>query len=287
MLTSQLVWNTLITGSVYALITVGFALTYNIGGFFNMAHGAMFLVGAYTGYIIYRILGLGFPLALACSALAAGTLGLALHYWVFDLLNRRKAPGLTLFITSLGILIVVEGLVAVVFGNEVIVFSPGPSPALDLFGGRITALQLNILVLTVLTFVCSYLFFKKTNLGRRVRAVSDDRELAKAVGLPVPTVLSTVFFYGSTLAGVAGTLVGFEQSIGPGSGMKAILAAMVASIIGGTGSFTGPILGAFFLGFLENVSVAFFPSEWKNSIVFSIMILFFFTRPAGFLGVKR
>lgn len=287
MLTVQVLWNALIAGSLYALVTVGFALTYNIGNFFNMAHGAVFLVGAYTGYRTYRVFHLGLPFALILSALSAGVLGVILQRAVFQPLSERKAPGLVLFIASLGILSVTEGLITALCGNEIIIFWPGPSPSFDLLGGRMTILQGEILLLSAVLFVAMYVVFQRTDLGRRIRAVSDDRELAVALGISVKMILSRLFFWGSALAGVAGLLVGLEQSIRPGSGMKAILWAMVASIIGGVGSFTGPILGAFLLGVLENVAISFFPSEWKATIVFSTLIMFFFFRPMGIWGVKR
>lgn len=284
---AQVVANTVITGSLYALVTVGFALTYNTGGFFNMAHGAVFLVGAYVGYAALRIPVLGLPAAVILAAAAAGLGGLLLYQFVVRRLQRKRAHSLVLFIASLGVLVAAEGLAAVWFGNETLVFIPGPSPSLGLFSARITLVQAWILALAASLFLCLLLFFQRTNLGKRIRAVADDRELAESIGIPVGAVLPQVFFWGSVLAGVAGLLVGLDRTIRPGSGMVAILWAMVASIVGGVGSYTGPVVGAFLLGFLENIMVVLFPSEWKSTFVFSSLILFLFFRPAGLFGVEK
>ncbi|MBI3372377.1 MAG: branched-chain amino acid ABC transporter permease [Betaproteobacteria bacterium] len=285
--TVQLLMNSMITGSVYALVAIGFALTYNIGGFFNMAHGAVFLLGAYGGYVALHVLQFGLPLAVLVSAAAAGLAGIVAHSAVFRRLALSEAPSTVFFISSLGILIAVEGTVATGFGYETIVFMPGPSPSSTFFGARVTDIQVYILALSFALLLALVVFFHMTNIGKQIRAVADDRELAKAVGISVNGVMFWVFVLGSMLAGVAGLFVGMEHTIRPGSGMVAVLWAMVASIMGGVGSFIGPVVGAFLLGFIENLAVTVFPSEWKATVVFSILILFFFLRPVGLFGVRR
>lgn len=281
---NQLLANSVVTGSLYALVTVGFALTYNTAGFYNLGHGAVFVVGAYTGYVVYRVLGLGLPATIVVTAGLAGLTGLIINGLVFRPLAHRRAPSLVLFIASLGVLVATEGLVATLFGNETIIFTSGPSPSFEWLGARLTVPQILSLAIALVALLALLVFFRQTTVGKRIRAVADDRDLAVTVGLPVHAMVSHVFLWGSMLAGLAGLLVGIERTVQPGSGMVAVLWAMVASIVGGIGSFVGPIGGAFLLGLLENVAVVVFPSEWKSTVVFSTLIVFFFVRPAGLFG---
>jgi len=181
----------------------------------------------------------------------------------------------------------IESLVAACFGNEILVFEPGLSSSLVVPGGRITLPQLMILGLALVVFVVFYWFFRYTDSGKIIRAVSDDSSLAVAIGIPVRNVVSKVFFYGSAMAGMAGVCVGLDRTIRPGSGMVSLLWAMAAAILGGVGNFSGALLGAFALAGFENIAVMVLPSAWKNSVVFTAVILFFYWKPNGLGGIWR
>ena len=269
------------------LVVVGFALIYNIGKFFNLAHGASYLWGAYTGYLLYKLLNVGFFPTLIISALSAGIFGFFTERVVFRPLLKRKASSLVLLIVSLGILILVQSFIVLLFGSDVKVFFEGPVSTISILGGSITLIQIWIFFLTLGFLIFIFFFFYKINLGKRMRAVSDDPYLAKVIGISVENLIAWTMFWGSALAGLAGFLVGLERSVNPSSGMIAVLWAVVASIIGGVGNIVGAILGAYLLGAVENVAVIFFFPAWKTTAIFALLIGFLFLRPTGILGVKR
>lgn len=283
-MTSQLFWNVLIAGSLYAMIALGFGLTYNIGKFFNMSHGASFLAGGYAGYFVLHRFDTCVPGAILVGGMSAMLFTFVTDTLIVQRLVRREASRLTLFIATLGLLIVVESFVGIVWGNEILVLRSGVSETISVPGGRITVVQAGMLATAMIALLLSSIFFFRTAIGRRIRAVSDDRELAGAVGVPVDRIISIVTCFSGLLAGIAGVLFGLDRNISPTSGMLILLWGMVAAIVGGTGSFTGPILGAFLLAGLEHVSVTLLDSEWRNTAVFFAVIGFLAIRPGGILG---
>jgi len=267
-------------------VTVGFALIYAVGGFFDMSFGASLLIGGYFGYVCYRLLSLNLMLALVISGLVAGGFGVFLEGFLFRPLARRNAPSLIFFIASLGILIAIQSLITLIFGSEMKVMHPGAYPTIPLFGMRITQAQAGIFLISLVILLGVFFVFHRTDFGRKVRAVADDRYLGEVIGLPVRRTLIGIFFVGAALAGIAGVLLGLELPLEPSLGLKAVLWAVVASIIGGVGNIGGAILGAYLVGAMENIAVIVFPAEWKTAILFIILVLFLLLRPRGILGVE-
>lgn len=281
----QIIVNGLISGSIYVLVTVGFALTYSVGRFFDMSYGAHVLLGAYAGFFAYQRLHLDPVLVILISALLAGLQGVLTERSIFRALKGRKAPPLVFFVTTLGMLITAQALVMLIFGSDIKVMHPGPYPSLSFCGLHFTSVQVAICLLSPTLLITAYLVIYKTDLGRRIRSISDDEQLSAVVGIPVEKILPYIFFSGAFLAGIAGVIAGFEMPLEPSLGLRAVLWAVVASIIGGIGSLPGAVLGAYALGLLESISVWLLPSEWKAVLVFAMLIIFLCFRPNGILGV--
>lgn len=282
----QILANGLITGSIYVLVTIGFSLTYSVGRFFDMSFGAHVLLGAYTSFVVFHEFNVHPVFAIIFASFMAGLLGLTIEKTIFKTLKKRKAPPLVFFVATLGILIIAQALAVIFFGSDSKVFHSGPYPSFSFFNFRLTSIQIVICLISPLFLIAFSLIFYKTDLGRRMRAISDDRELSNIMGINVERTMQYIFFSGAFLAGLAGVIIGFESTVDPGLGLKAVLWAVVASIIGGIGSLPGAILGAYTLGFLESLSTAVFPGEWKPVIVFLILIAFLLFRAHGILGVK-
>ena len=130
------------------------------------------------------------------------------------------------------------------------------------------------------------LFLKKTTLGKALRAVSDNKEIASTLGINTEKITMITFAIGSALAAVAGILIGIEQNLEPSMGFMAILKGFTAAIIGGLGNIQASVLGGFFLGIIENLGIWFLPSGYKDAIAFVILILFLLYRPYGLFGMK-
>lgn len=126
--------------------------------------------------------------------------------------------------------------------------------------------------------------FHKTNFGKKIRAISDDEEVARICGIDAEKIIGGAFFLSGALAGLAGILLGIDIGIQPTMGLLIVLEAATAAIIGGIGNVRGGILGAFILGFAENFGVLYVSGEWKGSIAFSLLALVLIFRPAGLFG---
>lgn len=287
MFLAQLVANSVIAGATYTLIALGFNLIYGATRFVHMTHGASAAIGAYAAFFAMRSLGWGILPALLFGTCAAGVAGVLFYALVFGPLKRKKASSVVLFISSLGIFTVVQALLAIAFSSEFwILLPPGTSRIWNVAGASITEVQFWIIGLAIVSAVGLFVFLRKTLLGKVIRALSNDEEVAKMLGINTHKVLYGVFFIGSALAGLAGVLIGMDTGIQPTMGLLIILEGAVPAILGGIGNLPGGIVGAFLLGFVENFGIWVIPSEWKGAIAFGLLTFFLLFRPQGMMGGK-
>lgn len=279
----QLVANSLIAAATYALVALGFNLIYATTKFFNLAHGAMAVAG---GYVVFFLLGafagMNVIVAAVIGALFAGCLGWALDRVVYRALRKRKASTMVLLVASLGAFTVIQAVIAMIFTSQFQTLSNAVSGTVYQIGGAaITETQVIIFAAAALVTLGLLVLLKKTTFGKSVRAVSDDEEVAKIVGINTDRVIGWVFFIGSAVAGLAGVLVGFDTGIQPTMGLNLLLKGVIAAIVGGVGTIWGALLGALLLGFAENFGIWKISGEWKDAIAFGLLILFLIFRPQG------
>jgi branched-chain amino acid transport system permease protein len=281
----QLLANGVIAGSTYALIAIGFALVYNTGRFFHFAHGAVFTWGAYFAFFFVKQLGL--PLGLG-SAIAVGTtalLGVSIEIFIYRPLRHRGASSLILLIASLGVFILLQNFVSLLFGDESkILRSAFVTAGIDVFGARITLVQIAILTSGIVLFsaVASFLAFSR--MGKAIRAVADDPELAMISGIDSDRVFVAVIALGSALAGIGAILIALDTDMRPAMGFSALLMGVVAVFIGGVGKLVGAAFGGLFLGIAQQVGSWPLGAQWRDAIAFSILLIFLLFRPTGFFG---
>ncbi|NDE68438.1 branched-chain amino acid ABC transporter permease [bacterium] len=192
---------------------------------------------------------------------------------------------MVLLVASLGAFTALQAIVAILFTSQfqTLSRSAGDERVFDLFGGVITGVQLIILITgLVIMFVMAFVL-KHAMFGKAVKAVGDDEEVSKIVGINTRVIIGKVFIIGSAIAGLAGILVGFDTGIEPTMGLSLLLKGVIASIIGGIGNIYGGVLGAFFLGFIENFGIWKISGEWKDAIAFGVLIIFLLFRPQGIL----
>ena len=281
----QLIANSLIAGAIYALVAVSFTFTYDPAKFFNLAHGAMAVVAAYAVLFLTRWLGVNTAVAIVAGVLSAGVIGYTLESFIYLPLRRRGASNRVLLIASLGVLIVVQAIMAMLFTSQfqtLAIFSES-LPTYTIAGGVITAVQLVMLVIALVVAVGLSLIMRYTTFGRAVQAIADDREVAEVVGIDTERIIGKVFFIGSCIVGLAGILIGYDTGIEPLMGMGLLLSGYVAAVVGGIGSLSGAVLGAFILGFVENFGIWKLSGEWKSAIAFSLLIVFLIFRPRGLI----
>lgn len=282
----QLVLNSIIAGSIYALLALGFNLIYGATKFFNLAHGVMAAVGGYTAlFLLQKDPNLNLWLVVLIAVIVAGLAGLALEKLIYLPLRKRKASNMILLVASLGAFTAIQAFLAILFTSQFQILSNfGSQNIFQIFSGTITQTQVTIFVSGIAILIALMLFLKKSLTGKAVQAISDDEEVAKIVGINTAKVIGLVFFIGSAISGLAGVFVGLDTGIEPTMGLNMLLKGVIAAIVGGVGSIPGAFLGAFLLGFVENFGIWKISGEWKDSIAFVLLILFLIFRPKGIIS---
>ena len=284
---SQLTVNGLIAGSIYALVASGFSLIYGTNKFMHFAHGISVVVAGYILYTLFSILGVPFYLTILPTLVLTALFGFGMYRLVYRPLQNKKASNVVLLIASIGILILFENLIQMIFGSSVksiglIEISQG----MNVFGAIITPLQVIIILLSIDIFVFLFLM-RMTKLGRNMRAVSDNRELAGIVGINYRKVADASFIIGSILAGIAGILIGLEQNLSPVMGTNLIIKGFTGAVIGGITSVPASVLGSYLLGLAENYGIWFLPSGYKDAVAFVLLVIFLLFRPNGLFGFGK
>ena len=268
------------------MIALGFNLIYGATKFFNLAHGVMVAVGGYAFFYFAKTLGLNIFVAVIIGVALAGLVGYGLDKLIYLPLRKRKASNMVLLVASLGAFTALQAVIAILFTSQFKTLSQnvGTQKLFEVFGGIITQTQLIILLAAVLVMAGLVLLLYKTQFGKAVRAISDDEEVARIVGINTNKIMGYVFFIGSAIAGLAGILVGFDIGIEPTMGLSLLLKGVIASIVGGVGNIYGGVLGAFLLGFVENFGIWKISGEWKDAIAFVLLIVFLVFRPRGIMN---
>jgi len=284
----QLILNSIIAGSIYSLVALGFNLIFGSTKFFNLAHGVIAAIGGYTVFFLSKQLGLDVYLAILIGILFAGFIGWLTEKLIFAPMRKKKSSSLILLIASLGLFTALQAIIAIIFTSQfqTLTSNVGQTNTFEIFGGIITEVQVVILIATIVIMLILAGIMKWTKLGKAIKAISDDEEVAKIVGINTKKVIGRIFFIGSMIAGVAGIAIGFDTGIEPTMGLNLLLKGVIASIIGGVGNVYGGVIGAFVLGFIENFGIWKISGEWKDAIAFGVLILFLIFRPGGILRKK-
>lgn len=281
----QVLVNGIISGSVYLLLALGFSLILSSARFFHFAHGIVFTAGAYFTYVF--AVWLAYPLIpslLVAIGLCVG-LGCLLEMFVYAPLRRRHASSLVLMLVSLGCYILLHNTISLVFGEGTKTLFPGAvERGLGFFGARITPIQVGSCLVSLVLSLATALALKTTRVGKVLRAVASDQILAAVCGVGVDRAILCTFAFGSALAGMAGILLALDVSMTPTMGMRALMMAVVATIVGGVGSISGAALGALLLGLAQHVGAWKLGSQWQDTIAFFILIVFLLVRPQGVMG---
>ena len=279
--------NGLRTGSIYALIAIGYTMVYGIAKMINFAHGDIIMVGAYALYFSISVLGLPVPAALLLTVIVCSVLGVLIEKIAYKPL--RKAPPLAVLITAIGMSFFLQSSSLLIFGSTPIPFqSVIPNENIKVGPVTISGITLVTLIVTAVAMILLTLFINKTKLGSAMRAVSEDKGAAELMGINVNSTISMTFAIGSALAAVAGILyISQYQSMKPTLGALPGIKAFVAAVLGGIGSIPGAMLGGILLGLIESVSKAYISTELADAIVFGVLIVVLLFRPSGLLGKKK
>ena len=249
-----------------------------------LAFALALAAGTAAGFLISSAPGAGLYLSWGVSCLLAGIVSLALYRGLYMRMRARARSPLTMLVASLGVLLAITALISVIF-------QPTSRPLPDAFGGApwsvggATIKGFNVFAIGVALagFAALWLLLRKTAFGKAVRAISDDEEVAKVVGINTAVVISVVFFIGAMYAAMGGLLSGHDTAIQPRMGLLLLLKGWIASVVGGIGSLYGAIVGGFALGVIEQFGIWDLAGEWRDAISFVLLILFLSFWPRGIL----
>ncbi len=285
-LAAQLIANGIIAGAIYALVASGFSVIYNVTKMMHFAHGAVLALGAYFMYT-FSSAHLSFPLAVLLTLIATCITGEITNRFVYRPLRARKASGAVLLIASLTAMIFINAAIIAIWGADIKTIALAQkSNVFDIGGALITSVQVVMIAVVLVLLLALWWLMKQTKLGKAMRALADNKDAAQTVGINPEHLYTITFLVGSSLAAVAGILIGIEQNLHPTMGVSLIIKGFTGAVIGGMLSVPGAVLGSLFLGMVENIGIWCLPSGYKDAIAFALLFLFLLFRPQGILGKK-
>lgn len=273
----------LINGSFYAMLSLGLAVIFGLLRIINFAHGALYMLGAFIGYLLLVHLGIGYWPALILVPLIVGVFGMAVERMALSRLYRLDPLYGLLF--TFGLALVIEGVFRFYFGVS---GNPYAVPA-QLAGGTNLGFMFLpnyrgwVVVASLIVCIGTWLLIEKTRLGSYLRAATENPELVQAFGVNVPLLLTLTYGLGAALAGLAGILAAPVYQVSPLMGSDLIIVVFAVVVVGGMGSILGAIVTGYMLGLAEGLTKVFYP-EASNLVVFVIMAIVLLLRPAGLFG---
>jgi branched-chain amino acid transport system permease protein/neutral amino acid transport system permease protein len=282
---SQTILNGILAGCIYALFAMGLTLIYGVLNFVNFAHGELIMWGAYFLFLFMaEPFGLPLYFAILPALLLTGCLGLAMEYSVFRPI--RKANRLTLLIAAMGLSVFLRNAAQFFWGAEVRTYGLEVMQGTRFFGLYLTTQQFAIIGVTILCVAGVYLLFFKSRLGKSMRALSDNLNLARISGIDTKRAILAAWVISAVLAGIGGILMALDTNLNPEMGVVNLIKAFAATLIGGVGNLWGALLGGLLIGLAENIGVLFISPGYKDGIAFVIMVLILLARPYVILGER-
>ena len=279
----ELILATLWLWALYGLLSAAFALSFRVGGFFDLSVGASFLVGGYGSWLVAKIAP---PLLAVVGGVCLATLvAISLGRWLVAPLAVRLPP-LALFVATLAVLYIAQAVAAVCFGESALVLWSGPARSYDLGAVNITTVQLTFGIATAVLLFGLIFWLQISRWGRFARAIADDRVLATLLVIPVQGTILRCYGISGALAGFAGAFFVADRAIDPSQGLTVLLAAMVGAVLGGK-SIGGAILGALVLATLETGLGFLLQGNWKTTVAFGVLLTVLIARPDGVTQIVR
>lgn len=277
------VLNGLTLASLYFIVASGFTLVFGLMRNVNLAHGSLYLLGGYVGYVVADATG-WWVLALAAGFLTAAIVGLLIQTLI---LKRMQGEELRQTMVTIGLSIVIADVLLWYFTGEVHQMEApewlrGPIRGIPIINAY-SAYRMSLLVLGIAIGIALWLFLNRTRVGMMIRAGVDDRAMLSASGVNVNLVFAVTFAIGAGLAGLGGVIGAVELSMVPGEDTRLLLASLIVVIVGGMGSVTGAAIGAAMLGLAETFGLAYAPT-YSVVFTFVILVIVLAFRPRGLMG---
>lgn len=277
----------LAVGCIYSLIAMSYSLIFRSSGVLNIGTGEFVMVGGLVGYSVISSVTTNYYVSIVAAMLIAGIVGYLANTLVFHPIQKRGGQDVHVLIASIAILISLPQIGALIWGAEPLSFPNNISQGqVDIGATKISGMSFLVILLSFAVMVVFQIFFRYTRLGQAMRAIADDRIMSQLIGIHNHKYIAFIFLIAGGLTGVAGVLLGpiYYASYDMGTiGVKAFAAA----VVGGFGNVTGAVIGGILLGLIEAFGGTMVSSQFRDLILYGILISVMLFRPTGLLGIKQ
>lgn len=278
----QIAVDTIVLASLYTLIGTGFSLRYSIVKYLDIGYAVYMTLGAYAYLVLSKYVGL---YAIALAIIFSAIVAYFCERFYFSKLEDRKSSSMIMMIASLGFMTLVQAIIAMIFTSNVQGLRTDIS-VFNIFGVAFTDVKVASILSAFIFVVLLHLVLKKTKFGSHVRAINDNKALAETTGIPVKKISLIIASVSAGIATLAGILYGMDTSVDPLMGMSLLLSGVTAAIIIDISDAKKVFIGAMMLATFQNAVVWYIGGEWKDAIVFLLLIIILLVRPEGLLGKK-
>jgi branched-subunit amino acid ABC-type transport system permease component len=286
-LVSNLTANGIIFGLLIALAAIGVSLIYGTTGLSNFAHGEMVTFGALTGYVFSGILHFSIPVALISGFVFGGLFGYLQDLGIWKPLRRRGIGLIPLMIVSIGLSLALRYFYQFLFGPDQLVLPVPPGDTIAVGPVNLRPIDIISVIICIVFLLLVAFLLLRTRIGKATRAVADNKALAAASGINVERIIRIVWVGAGAMAGLAGVLIGYHQTLRWDTGAGVLLLVFAAVTLGGFGTAFGALVGSLIIGLLVNLSTLVIPTNVQNAAALLVMILILLFRPQGIFGRRE
>ena len=276
--------NGLSLGAIYALGAVGLTLVYGILRLVNFAQGDFLTFGAYMAYLVNVTWGMPLVVAVFWAMIATALLGLLFERLLWGPMRAKRAGFLQLILMSIGLAFLLRAIIQWFLSTEIRLLDVNTTSTVDFLGLRIGQTQLVVVIVGVAVLVAVGLMLRWTLLGKRMRALSDDLELAETAGIDTRRVINYTWIFAGALAGLAGVLAAAITDLRPEMGFELLLPIFAAVILGGIGDAFGALAAGMVIGVMTEWSTLVIDARWKTAVGFLVLVIVLIIRPQGIFG---
>ncbi|GAB4538586.1 MAG: branched-chain amino acid ABC transporter permease [Pleurocapsa sp.] len=281
----QLIFNGIAVGSILALAAIGLTLTYGILNLSNFAHGDFMTLGAYLTWLA-NVNGLNIWLAMLLGVAGTIIAMLVAEYLLWKPMRDRRATSTTLIIISIGLALFIRNAILLIWGGNNQAYDLPLVAALKVGDIRVAYYRIIVIGLAILAIIGLHFLLQKTKIGKAMRAVADNIDLARVSGINVEQVVIWTWVITGTLVAVSGAMYGLITVVRPNMGWFLILPMFASVILGGIGNPYGAIVGALIVGMAQELSVPLLGSQYKLGVALAIMVIILLVRPQGLFKGK-
>ena len=280
----QLLANGVVNGALYMMLAVGFGLVYRTTGIFHIAYGGLYIAAAYLFYTFAALVHLPIMASVLLTVGCSAVLGYLMEYCLYRPFYRRQASSGVMLIASLGMFIIIENIIALLFGNEIKSISRGLAESWRIGPLLLTDIQVAEFAIGLVAVGLFWFLVRRLWIFKAIWAMGDEPDLIPVLGLPLFWLRNVVFMLSSVFVAVPACLICLDVGVDPHMGMSYMLIAVVSVLAGGIGRINGWITGAVLLAILQSLAVWKFSSRWIDLVTFGLLVLMLLLRPHGLIS---